>query len=209
MGRPLLLFAPGAGAPSTSEWMRRWTGRLSAVGDVVPFDYPYTKAGRKSPDRQVVLVEAHRAALAAARAGRDGPVVLVGKSMGGRIGCHVSLVEPVVGVVCLGYPLRGRRGDLRSEVLLALRVPILFVQGTRDPLCPLDRLEEVRTRIAAPTTLHLVRGGNHSLEAGKRELAARGETQEDVDERVLAAIAEFVATAAPRSTSGRPPATPA
>ncbi len=192
MARPLVLFAPGAGAPSSAAWMERWAARLSAVGEVVRFDYPYQREGRRSPDRLPVLIAAHRAALAEARRRHRGPVVLLGKSMGGRIGCHVALEEPVAGVVCLGYPLRGQRGQLRDEVLIALRVPILFVPGPRDPLCPLELLEAVRGRMTAPTTLHAVDGGNHSLEVGVRALAARGETQAAVDARVLAAIAEFV-----------------
>ena len=190
--RPLVLFAPGAGAPSTSAWMARWAGRLAAVGEVVRFDYPYAKAGRKSPDRQPVLVGAHRVALAEARALHPGPAVLVGKSMGGRIGCHVALEEEVAGLVCLGYPLRGQRGEVRDEVLVALRTPVLFVEGTRDPLCPLDLLERVRGRMSAPTSLHVVEGGNHSLEVGVRALAAAGETQDGVDARALAAVAAFV-----------------
>lgn len=196
--RPLLLFAPGAGAPSTSAWMERWAARLAALGEVERFDYPYAKAGRRSPDRLPVLLEAHRAALSGARARHPGPAILIGKSMGGRIGCHLALVEEVEAVVCLGYPLRGQRGQLRDEVLLALRRPILFVEGTRDPLCPLDLLEQVRARMAAPSALHVVEGGNHSLEVGVRALAARGETQDDVDARSVAAIATFLA--APRRT---------
>ena len=47
--RPFLLFAPGAGAPSTSRWMVAWRKRLETLGDVVAFDYPYMRAGRKSP----------------------------------------------------------------------------------------------------------------------------------------------------------------
>lgn len=190
--RPLLLFAPGAGAPSTSAWMERWAQRLGAIGDVVRFDYSYALAGRKTPDRLPALVAAHRAALSAARDGRRGPTVLVGKSMGGRVGCHLALEEPVAGLVCLGYPLVGQGGQVRDEVLLALRVPALFVQGSRDTLCPLARLEEVRARMAAPTTLHVVEGGNHSLEVGAKALAARGDTPEGVDGRVLTAIATFV-----------------
>jgi predicted alpha/beta-hydrolase family hydrolase len=194
---PLLLFAPGAGAPSTSAWMARWAARLGALGDVVRLDYPYRKAGRRSPDRLPVLVAAHREALAAARARHAGPVFLVGKSMGGRVGCHVAVEEaaaaPVAGVVCLGYPLRAPSGALRDEVLLALRTPILFVQGTRDALCPLDALERVRGRMVAATALHVVEGGDHSLEVGVRALRSRGETQEDVDARIGAEIARFVA----------------
>ena len=192
MARPLVLFAPGAGAPSSSPWMSAWAERLGTIGDVLRLDYPYALAGRRSPDRLPVLVEAHRAALAAARAGRRGPVVLAGKSMGSRVGCHVALEERVDALVCLGYPLRGVRGELRSEVLLALRTPILFVEGSRDALCPLDALEEVRRRMRAPSALHVVEGGNHSLEVGVRALRAAGETQADVDARALAAIAAFL-----------------
>ncbi len=207
MTRPLILLAPGAGAASTSPWMTAWAERLGTLGDVVPFDYPYMRAGRRSPDRLPVLVAAHREALAAARAGRRGPVVLAGKSMGARVGCHLALEEQVDALVCLGYPLRSPRGDLRDEVLLALRTPVLFVQGSRDALCPLDALERVRARMTAPSSLHVVEGGNHSLELGVRALAARGEAQGDVDARTLAAIAEFLGKLG--RASPEPPPAPA
>jgi predicted alpha/beta-hydrolase family hydrolase len=203
MPRPLVLFAPGAGAPSTSPWMKRWAARLGSVGEVVCLDYPYMLAGRRSPDRLPVLVAAHRHALAEARARHGGPVVLAGKSMGSRVGCHVALEDPVAALVCLGYPLRGQRGQLRSEVLLALRAPVLFVQGSRDALCPLDALEDVRHRMIAPSALHVVEGGNHSLEVGVRELRARGETQEAVEAQALARIEAFVARDAGRSRRSR------
>jgi predicted alpha/beta-hydrolase family hydrolase len=102
----------------------------------------------------------------------------------------VALEESVAGLICLGYPLVGGRGAVRDEVLLALRTPILFVQGTRDPLCPLPRLEEVRIRMTVPATLHVVEGGNHSLElpSPKKNVAA----QKEADARVLEAIRLFV-----------------
>ncbi|MBI4951287.1 MAG: dienelactone hydrolase family protein, partial [Myxococcales bacterium] len=162
-GARLLLFAPGAGAPSTSAWMEGWAERLAALGVVRRFDYPYVRAGRGRPDRQPVLVAAHREALAAARAACEGRVVLVGKSMGGRIGCHVALEEPVAALVCLGYPLVGAKGELRDAVLRALGTPVLFVQGTRDRLAPLDALERVRRQMPATTELHVVETGDHSL----------------------------------------------
>jgi predicted alpha/beta-hydrolase family hydrolase len=195
---PLLLFAPGAGAPSSSAWMARWAERLAALGTVVRFDYPYALAGRRAPDRPPVLVEAHRAALAAARARHRGPAVLVGKSMGGRVGCHLALEKDVAAVVCLGYPLRAQGGALRDEVLIALRRPVLFVQGTRDPLCPLDLLQAVRRRMRAPSALHVVEGGGHGLEVGVRTLRGRGETQDDVERRACDAIGAFVAEHAAR-----------
>jgi len=97
-------------------------------------------------------------------------------------------------LVCLGYPLcaMGDRDRLRDEVLRALRTPILFVQGTRDTLCPLDLLAGVRSEMEAPNILHVVEGGDHSLGVGKRQLQADGETQKEVDHRILESIARFV-----------------
>jgi predicted alpha/beta-hydrolase family hydrolase len=190
--RPFFLFAPGAGAPSSSAWMAAWSERLATIGDVQTFDYPYRRAGRKTPDRLPTLLEAHRTALAQARPKAAGPLFLIGKSMGGRIGCHLALEEQVAGVICLGYPLQsGSTGALRDQVLLALQRPVLFVQGTRDPLCPLDRLEIARVRMSAPSTLFVVAGGNHSLEISSAQRKASGETQEITDSRVLATIRAF------------------
>lgn len=192
--RPFFLFAPGAGAPSSHPWMQRWAERLATIGRVELFDYPYMREKRKRPDRLPQLIAAHGKALHDARQETDGAIVLIGKSMGGRIGCHVALEEKIDAVVCLGYPLcaAGDRTKLRDEVLRALPTPILFVQGTRDSLCPLDLLERVRTEMKAPNTLHLVEGGDHSLLVGKRQLQAIGQTQEDVDLRILKAIAQFL-----------------
>ncbi len=176
--------------------MRAEKQRLEALGHVETFDYPYMLAGRKSPDRQPVLLAAHEAALeqASRTFGRAGPKVLVGKSMGGRMGCHLSLKlgDAVAALVCLGYPLVGMRGDVRDAVLLELTRPILFVQGTRDKLCPLERLEAVRPRMRAPNELYVVDGADHGLGVGKRELAERGTTQAAVDAAITRAIGQFL-----------------
>jgi uncharacterized protein len=94
-------------------------------------------------------------------------------------------------VICLGYPLcgGGDRSKLRDQVLRDLRTPILFVQGTRDPLCPLDLLESVRSKMTATNFIHIVEGGDHSFLVRKKDLA--NETQDDVDQRILGAIATF------------------
>ena len=175
--------------------MQRWRERLEEIGAVETFDYLYMREGRKRPDRLPQLIVAHRAALGVARRNAgERAVFLIGKSMGGRVGCHVALEEKLSGVICLGYPLcaMGDPGKRRDEVLLGLRTPILFVQGTRDPLCPLELLEQVRVEMKAPSTLHVVEGGDHSLGVMKRQLSASNETQEMVDQRILDAIQRFV-----------------
>ena len=190
--KPFFLFAPGAGAPSTHPWMQRWKKRLSEIGDVVTFDYDYMLSGRRRPDRLPQLIMAHKKGLAAVRAKTSGPIFLIGKSMGGRIGCHVSLEEKVNGLICLGYPLcaMGDRAKLRDQVLRDLRTPILFVQGTRDALCPLDLLENLRPQMTASNFLHAVEGGDHSLAVRKKDLG--NDTQEDVDQRIATTIRDFV-----------------
>ena len=184
------LLAPGAGAPSSHPRMRTFARLLGSLGRVEPFDYLYAIDGGKRPDPLPKLIAAHRAALASLREKHDGPIVLAGKSMGGRVGCHVALVEPVEAVICLGYPLcgAGDRSKLRDQVLLELRTPAMFVQGTRDPLCPLELLEGVRKRMRAPSTLHVVDGADHSLLVAKTMLKALGSTQEEADDQILAAI---------------------
>jgi predicted alpha/beta-hydrolase family hydrolase len=194
MAEPLFLFAHGAGAPSSHPWMQRWAKHLASLGTVSTFDYPYMKERRKRPDPPAKLVASHREALVEARKQHSGPIILIGKSMGGRIGCHVACEEPVSAVICLGYPLcaAGDRTRVRAEVLRALSTPILFVQGTRDSLCPLDLLAEIRKEMTAPNDLYVVEGGDHSLIVAKGQLKATGVTQEQVEGRILEAIRQFV-----------------
>jgi uncharacterized protein len=170
-----------------------WRDRLRTVGEVVTLDYPYMLAGRKRPDRLPALVEAHRQALNALRDRVSGPVFLAGKSMGGRVGCHLALEESVAGVICFGFPLRAASsGALRDQVLVDLRTPLLLLQGSRDPLCPLEDLATVRARMTAPTTLMVVEGGDHSLALSATHRKSAGVTQADADARVLDAIRGFV-----------------
>jgi predicted alpha/beta-hydrolase family hydrolase len=181
--------------------MLRFAELLGALGSVRSFDYPYMRATprRKAPDKADVLIAAHRAELEAVRA-TSAPadrLVLAGKSMGGRIGCHVAVEaarsgSPApAGLVCFGYPLRGQNGKLRDEVLLALKTPVLFVQGTRDTLCALPELDEVRKRMNVRNELFVVEGGDHSLEATKTSLKARGTSQAEVELAIVATVRDF------------------
>lgn len=191
---PLFVFAPGAGAPSTSAWMTRFRDHFSRLGSVLTFDYPYQKLGKRSPDRLPKLMAAHTEAIDEARRHHDGPIVLVGKSMGSRVGCHVSLTTPVTALVNLGYPLvaAGKPNNVRDAVLRELTTPALFVQGTRDPLCPLDQLTELLDSLDVHTELHVVETGDHSLECTKTYLRQHGLTQAAVEDAILEKVAAFL-----------------
>jgi uncharacterized protein len=174
--------------------MEHWKTLLETIGPVRMFDYDYMRSGSRRPDPLPVLVAAHRAALVDSRQTHAGPIILIGKSMGGRIGCHVSLGEKIAALICLGYPLCGG-GDptkLRDKVLREITTPILFVQGTRDSLCPLDLIEGVRAEMRALNQLHVVEGGDHSLGVTRKQLTTDAETQNEVDARILNTIGEFV-----------------
>ena len=174
--------------------MVSWAKRLGTIGTVVTFDYPYMAERRSRPDPLPQLIAAHRHALASARKTHSDPIVLIGKSMGGRVGCHVALEESVGAVVCMGYPLcgAGDKNKLRDKVLRELTTPILFVQGTRDALCPLDLLEQVRSQMRVRNEIFVVQEGDHSLLVPKRFIKTTGQTQEAIDETILKAIETFV-----------------
>jgi predicted alpha/beta-hydrolase family hydrolase len=151
---------------------------------------------RHQPDPLKALIQAHRDAIEDAR--KDGEkVVLIGKSMGSRVSCHVSLEDGVAvdGIVCLGYPLQaqGRRvRGTRDEVLRELRSPVMFVQGTRDRMCPIRSLDAIRQDLDVPNYIHVVEGGDHSLIVRKTQLDELGKKQEDLDRAAVDAIKAFL-----------------
>ena len=193
---PWILFAPGAGAPSTSPWMKHYASLLERFGPVESFDYAYMAAGKKRPDPMNRLLERHREALQEGRVQHGNNVILAGKSMGGRMGCHLALTEQVSGVLCLGYPLKGMgvAGKLRDQVLMDLRVPVCFIQGTRDKLCPLELMEATLKKRSAPSTLHIVESGDHSLEPTKTYLKQNSLQVADLEAASMAVVAEFLKT---------------
>ena len=94
---PAILLAHGAGAGQGHPFMAGLRSRLAAAGHpTLTFDYPYMEAGRKAPDRLPTLMACHRAVLRGS-VGTDGPIVLAGKSMGGRVGSHLAVEEPELG----------------------------------------------------------------------------------------------------------------
>jgi uncharacterized protein len=140
--RATVLFAHGAGAPMDSAWMQAVAGALAAAGlRVVRFEFGYMAARRhgqrKPPPRADVLVPEYVAAVAQVRAA--GPLIVGGKSMGGRVASiaadELYAAGKVAGLLCLGYPFHppGKPDQPRTSHLAGLQTPTLICQGTRDP----------------------------------------------------------------------------
>jgi len=210
--RCVFLFAPGAGAPSTHPWMLKWASLLGTLGEVILFDYPYMnesiKDGRRRPPNSFpVLVKHHtekvQDLLNTVEENVD--VVLVGKSMGSRVGCHVAvelgkkkaiLPNRISKIVCFGFPLIGANGKRRNEVLSELAqvhgVKAMFFAGTRDKMCPPDDLQHTlqtkESYVQDSMTVVTIDGGDHSLEVSKK--TKKG--QSDVDKEMLGHIKEFL-----------------
>lgn len=163
-----VLLAPGASAGRDQPALVAIDDALQPV-PVERIDFPYRKAGRRSPDRAPVLVQAVRDE-AAALAKRTGlapdRLVLGGRSMGGRM-CSVAVAEglPALALVLVSYPLHppGRPERLRTEHFPSLDLPCLFVSGTRDTFGTPDELEAATAAIPGPVTHAWIEGGDHGL----------------------------------------------
>lgn len=175
---PALLLTPGASAGRDQPALVAIEAAVAPAGVVVErIDFPYTRAGRRAPDRPPVLLAAVReeAAALAARAG-VGPerVVLGGRSMGGRI-CSMAVADglPAAGLALVSYPLHppGRPDRLRTGHFPGLAVPCLFVSGTRDAFASRAELEEATAAIPGAVTHVWLEGAGHGLRGRDRAVA--------------------------------------
>jgi uncharacterized protein len=163
-----LILAHGAGAGQQSAWMVTAAKALAERGiTCATFDFPYITAGRKVPDKAPAL-EAHwRKVLDEARQAFRGVRLFIGgKSMGGRIASHIAAqgLDDVSGLLFFGYPLHppGRPDQRRDAHLPDIRLPMLFVQGSRDTFGNEEEMTAL-VRSLERATLHVIRGGDHSL----------------------------------------------
>ena len=172
-----VLLTPGAGASRDHTSLVAIEEALAPIV-VERMDFPYRKAGRKSPDRPPVLVAAVRDG-AAAFSERTGlppeRLVLGGRSMGGRV-CSMAVAEglPALALVLVSYPLHppGRPENLRTEHLPRLGLPCLFVSGTRDAFATPEELERATSLIPGPVSHVWLEGGNHGLARHHPEVAS-------------------------------------
>lgn len=170
--RLAIMLAHGAGQDMHSPFMSYFHAQLAMRGFLsVKFNFEYTEQKRRVPDPQPKLRALYRRMIDAAME-KYSPELLVigGKSMGGRMASYIANDSPAVnGLVFLGYPLHppGRPGQLRDEHLYSVRVPMLFISGTRDTLASQHLLDQVARKIGDRATMIWIEGGDHSLKVGK------------------------------------------
>lgn len=170
-----ILLAHGAGAAMDSPAMKVITKSLADTGfRVARFEFGYmasrrTAAGRKPPPRAETLRPEYVEAIAAlkAREPLKGPLIIGGKSMGGRVASMIADEQHVAGLLCLGYPFHpvGKPTQLRTAHLADLRTPALIVQGTRDPFG--TREEVAGYRLSKAIEILWLEDGDHDLRPRK------------------------------------------
>ena len=192
-----LILAHGAGAGQSSSFIVRFATGLSSRGlDVLTFNFLYAEARRRIPDRTGKLEACYRAAIAAARS--YGPferneLFIGGKSMGGRIASHLAAAEAdaaafgIRGLIVLGYPLHppGKPDQLRTAHLANIRLPMLIVQGSRDPFGTPAELRPVVDRLTASVTLHVIENGDHSLAPPKGSSLSTDQMYDQVQDTIV------------------------
>ncbi len=192
--RWLYVCAHGAGAGMRHGFLERLAATLGAHGiATLRYNFLYMEAGKGRVDPPALAHAAVRAAVAAAAAAAPGlPLVAGGKSFGGRMTSQAQAEEPlpgVLGLVFFGFPLHppGKPDTARADHLDQVRIPLLFLQGTRDEFAQLDLLQPVLDRLGARATLHLVEGGDHSFKVKK----STGRTEADVMAELAGAMREW------------------
>ncbi len=170
------LFFPGAGSSSDHSSLVAIDAALAPL-PVSRADFPYRREGRRAPDRPPKLlacVVEEAAGLAARAKVAPDQIVLGGRSMGGRI-CSMAVADglPAAGLVLISYPLHppGRPDKLRIEHLPALKVPCLFISGTRDAFGTRDELEHHTKAIDGKVTHVWIEGKGHDLKGQDQRLA--------------------------------------
>jgi len=191
----LLIFAHGAGAPMNHPFMNKTAACLFDEGiATLRYNFPYTEKKLKRIDPAPVLMETVRSAIRTAKkyAGNI-PLLAGGKSMGGRMTSQTAAGENfpdgVTGIVFFGFPLHppGKESTERAEHLFNVKLPMLFLQGTRDKLANPDLLKPVISKIGKKASLYLIDGADHSFHL----LKSSGRQDDEVLKEIAAKVREW------------------
>ncbi len=193
--RACYVLAHGAGAGMKHPFMAAVAAGLGERGvATLRYQFPYMEQGSKRPDAPKLAHATVRAAVAeAVRHVPKLPLVAGGKSFGGRMTSQAQAIAPLAGVrglAFLGFPLHPAKkpSDERAQHLFDVRIPMVFLQGTRDALADLALLEALVERLGARATLTLFAGADHSF-----HVAGRGAPSDaEVRDTMLDALAAWI-----------------
>lgn len=195
--RALYVFAPGAGAGITHSFMEEIAAGL-AERDIASlrYQFPYMERGSGRTDPPPVCHATVRAAVQeAARLLPGVPLFAGGKSFGGRMTSQAQALSPlpgVRGIIFLGFPLHlaKKPATSRADHLIEVRIPMLFLQGTRDELADMTLLEPITRKLASVATLERIDAADH----GFHVLVRSGRTNAQVMAELLDKIAAWTAS---------------
>jgi predicted alpha/beta-hydrolase family hydrolase len=190
----LLVLAHGAGAGMRHSFMEEMAEELAgAKVATLRFNFPYMEQRRKVPDRAPVPTEAVLAAVrAAAETALELPLFAGGKSYGGRMTSQASAessLPKVRGLVFFGFPLHppDQPSTKRAEHLARVKLPMLFLQGTRDKLADLSLLRPICAKLGARATLHIIETADHSFHV----LKSSGKTDAEVMREMARTVGDW------------------
>lgn len=189
-----LIFAHGAGAPMDSSFMEDITRRLLGLGvSVVRFEFPYMAqrridAVRRPSNRMEVLQDTWRSVYREVREQTDQPIVIGGKSMGGRVASMLADELQPLALICLGYPFYpAKKFDKpRTAHLLELSTPTLIVQGERDALGCFDVVQGYE--LSSAIEIEWLAMADHDLKPLKRS----GYTYDQYLQHAAGRVANFI-----------------
>jgi len=189
------VLAHGAGAGMQHPFMTAIAAGLAQRGiATLRYQFPYMENGGRRPDPPRLAHAAVRAAAATAlRLLPELPLVAGGKSFGGRMTSQAQAAAPIPavrGLVFLGFPLHpaGRPSQERGQHLFDVRIPMLFLQGTRDTLAALDQIEPLCRQLGVGATLRLFDGADHSFHVPARS----GRTDAQVRSEMLGDLSAWI-----------------
>ncbi len=197
--RACYVLAHGAGAGMTHPFMAAVAEGLAMRGiATLRYQFPYMERGSKRPDAPALAHATVRAAAdAATRLKPKLPLIVGGKSFGGRMTSQAQALAPLpcMGLAFLGFPLHpaGRPSSDRAEHLFEIKIPMLFLQGTRDTLAELTELRPVCKKLGRGATLKLFDGADHSFHVPARSGCKDAEVLDEVLDTLAAWIGDVIA----------------